>query len=266
MTAAKSRKGKKAKKGMSKETEQLKHALQPPLRTGWLDKKVKALRKEVGIPREGFDIPPEGLDHFMAEFEDGCLRDSVGQPPEKNRLYILQEGVKRIMKESDLTDQVWFEFFLGYVVGCFKGIDDMPTIPVGRAYISTGRFGPEGEVETVIRLRGIPTVREMHRLLRTLRNIDAIWRRDWVSPRQREDARIYEQVETPWTWLDDSEKWPDKFTKEDAKRAIACERIHDRYAPFVDPQTGLPEELDREYHRVCNAYDREKERREPQGD
>lgn len=271
MMAAKSSKGKKPKVRTPEYRKQLRDDLKPLLETGWLEEKAKALRKRVGLPEEGLQISFEKGEYWSEELSDWwaatagrAQKEYLGRPPEENPLHIFSEGIERIMEGSRLKDPVWREFFAGYVVGYLKTIDDMP-LP-GRASIATGPFGPKGEIETVIRLRGIPTVREMHRLLRTLRNLDAIWRTDWVPPQQREDARIYERIEAPWTWLDDPEKWPDKFTKEDAKRAIAVERLHDRYAPFVDPRTGLPEELEREYHLVCNAYEREQKRRKAQRD
>ena len=37
--------------------------------------------------------------------------------PEKNPLHIFHEGVRCIMEEPGLKDDVWSQFFLGYIVG-----------------------------------------------------------------------------------------------------------------------------------------------------
>lgn len=246
----------------SKERAQLERALGPLLaEDGWLAEKVKALREKVGIPIEGVNVPPQEADKWFWEFVGRCQREFLGQPPEKNPIVILQEGVKRIMEDSHLTDQVWFEFFLGHVIGWFKTIDDMPEIPLSSAPIWTLRVGPAGEVETVIQPGPKPTVRGMSRLLRASKELDAIWRAGAPSARELDDAQIYERVETrdDCYYRAQDEPWK-PISKMDAFKAIANERLLARFSKFGETSYDVEEEK-REIYRVRNAYYREKKRR-----
>jgi|GEM_PF-5664071 len=273
MAAAKNRKGKKSSATGSKARKQRRRELERLLQTGWLKKEAKALRKKVGLPEEGLEIEFEKGEYWIEEVDNWwagvyarAQKKYAGRPPEEDQLTVFWQGIDRIMEKSGLKDEVWREFFAGYVVGYLESIDEMP-MPVSRAYIWTGPVGYEGHVETVIRFRGLPSVREMRDLLRTLKSLDSIWRADAPSPREREEARIYELVETRQDWYPfDVDETPKPVSPRAAMRQIAIRRLREKYRPFGDDMKFSEKELDLEFYDVRNAYDREKKQREAQGD
>lgn len=189
-----------------------------------------------------------------------------GQPPEKNPLSVLRDGVKEIMEKSGLKDDEWEEFFRGYIVGYLKDIDKAP-LGGPRAYLLYGQFGRTGDAGAAIVLEEGTTLDEIVRIWRLWKESDTIWQTHPLPDREREDAEVYRLVETRQDWypfsVDETRR---EVSKNAACRQIAIRRLREKYRRFGEEWVFSQEEEELEFFRVRNAYNREKKRRRAQGD